>query len=148
MTKIFINTDGGSRGNPGPMAIGITFSAADGKVLHTHKEYIGEGTNNEAEYIALIRACEILSRSKWYREQNGNGGEATFRLDSKLVVEQVKGNFKIKEVRLKELFDRFVSCTREYKIKVNFLHVPRGENKEADHLVNEALDEKIKSTQS
>lgn len=145
MKKIFINTDGGSRGNPGLAAIGIVFADESEKVLFTHKEFIGDNkTNNEAEYEAIIRAFEILSKSKWLQEHDGNGGEVMCRLDSKLVVEQVTGNYKVKQDHLKELMNRVLEFSANHKVNVFFKHVPREENKLADKLVNEALDERVK----
>ncbi|MEK9156009.1 MAG: ribonuclease HI family protein [Patescibacteria group bacterium] len=141
MKTIFINTDGGSRGNPGPAAIGVVFSDEAGNIIHTHKEYIGKATNNEAEYQALIRACEILGKSKWLKENDGNGGEVVCRLDSKLVVEQLGGNYKIKQDHLRELIDKIKNFVQTHKIRISFIHVPREQNKLADKLVNEALDE-------
>ncbi|MFA5927216.1 MAG: ribonuclease HI family protein [Patescibacteria group bacterium] len=146
MSKIYINTDGGSRGNPGPAAIGIVFLDSDENVIHDHKEYIGEKTNNEAEYVALIRAFEILTKSKWFLTNNGNGGEVICRLDSQLVVEQVSGNYKVKQDHLKELFAQIAELSKNFKLNVKFVHVPREQNKLADRLVNEALDEVAKST--
>jgi ribonuclease HI len=145
MSKIVIHTDGGSRGNPGPAAIGIVFSDETGKVVYSHKEYIGIGTNNEAEYQALLRAFEILERSKWLKENNGNGGVIECRLDSKLVVEQVKGNFKVKQPKLLELKKEIIKLSKEWKLMIDFNHVSREQNKLADKLVNEALDELIGS---
>lgn len=143
MKTLYVNTDGGSRGNPGPAAIGIVFSDEKGAVLYKHKEFIGKKTNNEAEYRALIRACEILLKSKWFLEHNGNGGEAVFRLDSKLVVEQVRGNYKIKQDHLKELTAELKKLTDKFNLKISFESIPREENKPADKLVNQAFDEEL-----
>jgi ribonuclease HI len=143
MKKIFINTDGGARGNPGPAAIGVVFSDENHEVLHTYKEYIGKATNNEAEYLALIRACEILAKSKWFLENDGDGAEVVCRLDSQLVVEQVAGRYKIKQPRLQVLYKRFYDCVKHFNLKIYFKHVVREENKLADELVNQALDDAI-----
>ncbi|HOX41475.1 MAG TPA: ribonuclease HI family protein [bacterium] len=144
MSKLYINTDGGSRGNPGPAAIGIVFCDESEKVLYSHKEFIGEGkTNNEAEYTALIRAFEILPKSKWFSDHDGNGGEVICRLDSQLVVEQVNGNYKIKQEHLKILLERIKTLYQTYHLKISFIHIPREDNKLADKLVNEALDETL-----
>ncbi len=141
MKRIFINTDGGSRGNPGPAAIGVVFSDEKGNVLYSCKEYIGTATNNEAEYRALIKAFEVLPKSKWFTEHNGNGGEIVCRLDSQLVVEQVSGHYKVKQEHIKELFSKIENLSGDFKLDVKFIHVPREENRLADKLVNEALDE-------
>jgi ribonuclease HI len=145
MSKIYINTDGGSRGNPGPMAIGIVFSDAQEKVIHEYKKFIGEGTNNEAEYEAIICALEILHKNDWLKGDNGDVSEVICRLDSQLVVEQIKGNYKIKQPHLQLLVERVKNILNELDFEVIFTHIRREENKLADKLVNEALDEATKS---
>lgn len=139
--KIYINTDGGSRGNPGPAAIGIVFYDGLLAPIHTYKETIGEATNNEAEYSAIVKALEILTKSKWYGENNIEGKEVICRLDSQLVVEQINGRFKIKEPRLLAFVSRIAELKKDFKLELSFVHIPREENKIADKLVNEALDE-------
>ena len=143
MDKIFINTDGGSRGNPGPAAIGIVFINADGREIHKHKECIGRATNNEAEYTAIIRALEILSNSKWFAENNIAGKEVVCRLDSQLVVEQICGRYKIKQDHIKELIGQVKDLIDLMKLEISFMYIPREENKVADKLVNQALDEEF-----
>ena len=145
MKMIYINTDGGSRGNPGPAAIGAVFYSEQGEVLHRYKEFIGNATNNEAEYRAIIKALEILLRSKWLKENFNSDSEVHCRLDSKLVVEQLCGNYKTKQVHIYNFAQKVFGLLKEMGVKVYFTHVPREENKEADRLVNEALDEKLKS---
>ncbi|NBV77537.1 reverse transcriptase-like protein [bacterium] len=126
-----INTDGGARNNPGPAGIGAVF-VRDGQVLHELSEYIGEQTNNVAEYTAVIRALEICKEREWFEE-------LSFRLDSRLVVEQVQGNWKIKEPTLKPLVLRVRELAAFFP-SVSFSHIPREENARADRLVNEAID--------
>lgn len=144
MNKIFINTDGGSRGNPGPAAIGICFFDEQNKEIYHYKEYIGEGTNNEAEYNAIIRALEILQKSQWFKENNNDGKEVICRLDSQLVVEQINGNYKIKQDHIKNFMVKIRLLVSKMHLKISFIHIPREENKVADKLVNEALDETMK----
>ena len=141
MSKLFINTDGGSRGNPGPGAIGVVFFDSENKIIHTYKECIGTATNNEAEYTAIIRALDILSKSSWLKEFDNNGGEVVCRLDSQLVVEQLNGNYKIKQPHIRDLVDEVESYTDKFTLKISFTHIVRELNKIADKLVNEALDE-------
>lgn len=141
MSKIFINTDGGSRGNPGPAAIGVVFFDEDGKIIHKYKECIGVATNNEAEYGAIIKALEILSKSSWLKDNTGNGGEVVCRLDSQLVVEQLCGRYKVKKDHIKVLISKAFELIDKMSIEIKFIHVVREENKEADKLVNLALDE-------
>lgn len=144
MTKMYVNTDGGSRGNPGPAAIGIAFFDAEGKQLFTHKECIGKATNNEAEYSAIVKALKILLKSQWFGDNNDDAKEVICRLDSKLVVEQICGNYKIKQDHLRVFVNEIHSIIAEIKLKLSFVHIPREENKVADKLVNQALDEECK----
>ena len=145
MGKIFINTDGGSRGNPGPAAIGVVFYDKNGEVLHCVKEYIGEGTNNEAEYKAIIKALQVLLKTKWFSENNIAEKQVICRLDSQLVVEQINGNYKIKQPHIQSLMDEVKKCIVQMHLNISFVHIPREENKMADKLVNQALDEVLKN---
>ncbi len=138
--KIFINTDGGSRGNPGPSGIGIVFFDEQGREVHSHGEYTGEGTNNTAEYRAIIKALDILTKSKWFAENNHPDNQVICRLDSKLVVEQVNGRYKVKQAHIAEYMAEIKKILSQSILRVSFVHVPREENKIADRLVNEALD--------
>ena len=133
MQKLIINTDGGSRNNPGPAGIGVVFSDDKGETVATFKEYIGEATNNVAEYKALILALT--------KAQNFEATEIECRLDSELVVKQLNGIYKVKEPTMKELN----ANVREliFFKPVKFVHVRREFNKLADKLVNEAIDEAL-----
>lgn len=131
--KIIINTDGGARGNPGPAAIGIVVCDQAGQVIKKHKEKIGSATNNYAEYLAVVRALEIV--------KSLHPTEIIFRIDSELIVEQLNQRFKIKNEELGKLFIKVWNLRQNYK-KVSFTHVRRADNKLADYLVNEALDNK------
>jgi len=140
MSKIFLNTDGGARGNPGPAAIGVVFYKENGEELHRHKETIGIATNNQAEYRAIIKALEIVARSKWHGESQ-NQEEIICRLDSQLVVEQINGNYKVKNSDIKLYMVKIAGLLKILDRPVTFVHVPREKNKTADYLVNKALDE-------
>jgi ribonuclease HI len=140
MSEIYINTDGGSRGNPGPAGIGIVFFDNNEKIFHTHKECIGIATNNEAEYGAIKKALEIVSKSDWFNENNKEGVKITCRLDSQLVVEQINGNYKVKQPHLQEFISQIREILSNFRLSITFVHIPREENKLADKLVNEALD--------
>lgn len=140
MSRIYINTDGGSRGNPGPAAIGVVF-ADDERIFYEFNQCIGEATNNEAEYKAIVTALNILAKSKWLSDCDKNNSEIICRLDSKLVVEQVNGNFKIKEARLAKFAAEIHRLIDLIALPISFVHIPREENKDADRLVNEALDQ-------
>ena len=132
---VVIYTDGGARGNPGPAAAGAVIF--DGENRTEHKAYLGERqTNNWAEYEAVIlalgRALEMQLISR----------DLEFRLDSQLVVEQLKGNWKIKEPELMKQAQKVRDLLKNFGA-VSFAYVPRAENKDADRLVNEALDEAV-----
>lgn len=144
-SKIIIYTDGGSRGNPGPAAIGAVFCDTNKDILHNYKEYIGEATNNQAEYRAIIKALEILLRSNWHK-QNSDQSQVICYLDSKLVVEQICGNYKVKNPDIVIYIERIAKLLKEINMSVDFIHIPREKNKQADKLVNQALDEHIKRT--
>lgn len=142
MTKqydlIQINTDGGSRGNPGPAGIGVVAKSGD-QVIFTISEKIGNTTNNVAEYYAVLRSLEKIVSEKISSEK------IRYVLDSELIVRQITGKYKVKLPHLKELRDKIVDLVRlgrEEKIinQMTFTHVLRHENKEADKLVNDALD--------
>ncbi|MCU0580689.1 MAG: ribonuclease HI family protein [Desulfobacterota bacterium] len=125
-----IHSDGAAKGNPGPAGAGWLIRDGQGKVLSRTGRYLGRGTNNEAEYQALIGALE---------EALALGGkDVTVHSDSELLVRQLNGQYRVRHPRLKELFDRvqdLLSRFREYVI----LHVPREQNREADAMANEAV---------
>lgn len=130
--SVRIHTDGGSRSNPGPAGIGVY--ATDGsKVLFTLSEFLGVQTNNYAEYTAVIRALEECKEKKLTNER------IDFFLDSKLVVEQVQGNWKVKEPSLQPLVLQVQELASLFS-KVTFTHVRREHNADADRLANDAMD--------
>lgn len=133
---IIINTDGGARGNPGPAAAGATIRKG-GMTVATVAEYLGEQTNNWAEYEALIlalqKAHEVLGA-----EMSTLSIEV--RMDSQLIVRQIEGRYKVKEPTLKEKYAIVKDLLDRYAPNANFVHIPREENKDADKLVNEVLD--------
>lgn len=133
--KLVVFTDGASRGNPGPASFGLTVSDTSGKILLEVGEYIGKTTNNVAEYTAVLKALQKI------KEKFSLVGdiEISFFADSKLVVEQLSGRFKIKSLHLKQIYDEIRLIAQEFKI-VTFTHVPRAKNAEADRLANKALD--------
>lgn len=144
MTKIFINTDGGSRGNPGPAGIGVVFYDQDEKEIYSHKDFIGVATNNEAEYGAIVCALKILFKSSWFVQNNNNDSEIICRLDSQLVVEQLNGRYKIKQPHIQVFVDEIKKLLNQFEPKISFIHIPREQNKRADQLVNIALDAELK----
>lgn len=136
MEKIIIYTDGGARGNPGPAGIGVVIQDEKGKTLHESSAFIGETTNNVAEYEALIRALEDLQLFGEKLQEM----EIEVRMDSELIVRQMQGVYKVKEPTLKEKFARVVHLKLSGIPNIIFTHVPREKNKRADELVNEAID--------
>lgn len=129
-------TDGGSKGNPGPAAIGIAFYI--GKMrIHTYREDIGHATNNEAEYMAVIRALEIVQK-KLVSEWNDISAVG-FHSDSQLVVRQLNGLYKIKHPQIRTLIDRVKSLENAIQIPISYIDIPREKNQIADALVNNRL---------
>lgn len=131
--KIFINTDGGSRGNPGNAAIGIVIRDDKDKIIENHKERIGVTTNNVAEYKAIIKALELAKKY--------TSDEIELSSDSEVVVRQIIGKYKVTKDHLIELFNEVKSKEKSFR-KVNYNHVFREDpyQSRADALVNQALD--------
>ncbi len=138
MSKITIYTDGGARGNPGPAAIGVVIKQ-EGREK-TYKQYIGQTTNNEAEYQALIFA--LKKTKSLLGKQKARQAKVECFLDSELVVRQLNHEYKIENEKMQKLFITVWNLMLDFG-HVSFFHVPREENKEADRLVNEALDEAL-----
>jgi len=144
-STLVIHTDGGSRGNPGPSATGIVILTETGKVIHEFGTYLGVATNNVAEYTAVIDALKwILSdESPFLRETGDTPRELpslSFKLDSKLVVEQLSGNWKIKEAHLQQLAQSVWDILKSNHLSVTFTYIPRAQNAAADRQVNIVLD--------
>ena len=134
--KITIYTDGGSRGNPGPSAVGVVVSK-ENQIIKTYSEFIGEATNNETEYQAVVFAlkkAKLLFGKKKAKEM-----EIEVLMDSELAIKQLNHEYKIKEEKLQLLFIKVWNLILDFK-KVSFKHISREKNKQADRLVNEALD--------
>ncbi len=123
-------TDGASRGNPGPAAIGIVFGQKDGPLLCSHAETIGRATNNVAEYRAVVRALELCRVWKIQR--------VMLRLDSELIARQLTGAYRVKSPDLRPLFQQAVFLSRGLK-SFRVRHIPRSENQHADFLAGRAL---------
>lgn len=137
--KLIIHTDGGSRGNPGPSAIGVVFKDEKGNTIKKYGEFLDEKTNNEVEYEAVIFA---LKKTKALFGKNAiHKMEILVKMDSELVKKQLNGEYKIEEERLFPYFIKIWNLKMDFK-KVEFQNIPREQNKEADGLVNEVLDEK------
>ena len=132
-----IHTDGGSRGNPGPSAIGAVIDAADRSVHKEYGEYIGSGTNNEAEYKAVIFGLQKLKLL--VGKKKARISIIAVFVDSELLVKQINGLYKISEPRIQDLFIELWNLRTDFK-QVMFEHVPREQNQGADRMVNIALD--------
>ena len=133
--KVIIYTDGGARGNPGPAGIGVVIYDEKKVLLATHKRYIGEATNNQAEYQAVIFALE--------KALELGAKRVDFKLDSELVVKQLRGEYKVKNEQLAILVQDVLQLSNKF-LQINYSHVPREQNELADQLVNEAIDSHIK----
>ena len=132
MTRARLHTDGGARGNPGPAGIGVVLTDPNGNVLEERYAGIGSATNNVAEYSALIAGLELA------REKGVTDLEVA--LDSELVVSQVKGEWKIRNDRLRQLAVRARSLLDRFD-SVTISHVRREHNAHADQLANKGMDE-------
>jgi ribonuclease H / adenosylcobalamin/alpha-ribazole phosphatase len=130
--EVVVSTDGGARGNPGPAGIGAHIASKSGKTLAEVSEAIGHATNNVAEYTAVIRGLERALEMRAKRVH--------VRADSLLVVEQLAGNYRVKNPTLRRLHEEAQALIKRFE-KVTFEHVPRARNKKADALVNKAIDE-------
>ncbi|KPJ84816.1 hypothetical protein AMJ57_05370 [Parcubacteria bacterium SG8_24] len=131
MKRLIIYTDGGARGNPGPAGLGVQVTDTDGHVLLEHSRYLGETTNNQAEYWAVIDALD--------RAKELGGEELELRLDSELVVRQLNRQYRVKDPDLAQLFLKVWNRLVDFR-RVVFVHIRREKNREADRLVNEAID--------
>ncbi|MDP3964840.1 MAG: ribonuclease HI family protein [bacterium] len=130
--KVIIYSDGGARGNPGPAAAGaLVYSADRSEVLARISDHLGEATNNQAEYQAIYRAL--------LKAKELGATEAECFLDSELVVKQLQLKYKVKNHNISDLFLKTWNLLQQFQ-RVTFHAIPREENKEADRLVNLALD--------
>ena len=135
--EFFIQADGASRGNPGKAGVGAVISDARGRTVKELKCFLGMTTNNVAEYRAVILALE--------KALELGGGSVTVYLDSELVVRQLRGEYKVREAHLQSLHRRALEILNRFS-KYAIHYVPREENRRADQLANEAIDQKIKNT--
>jgi ribonuclease HI len=135
MEKIIMYTDGGSRNNPGPAAVGVFIETLHKQYGH----YIGEKTNNEAEYEAVILGLKKIKQN--IGKDKAKSAEVEIYLDSEFVERQMNHQYKVKEPELQKLFLEVWNRMLDFG-KVTFNHIPREKNKIADKMVNEALDER------
>ena len=129
--KVEIFIDGGARGNPGPAGIGVVILDQSGKRIKEVAKYIGETTNNIAEYNALLYGLEeaLILRAD----------EITINMDSELVAKQLTGDYRVKDLNIRPLFERALNMLKSFK-NFEVRHIDRSKNKEADKLVNKAIN--------
>ena len=132
--RVVVHVDGGARGNPGPAAVAAVASSPEGETLAERKAYIGEATNNVAEYRALLLGLELA--------QELGAEEVEVVNDSELIARQIGGEYKVKHAGLKPLFIEAMKELRGFH-KWAVRPVRRAQNARADELVNEALDEAL-----
>ena len=136
--KLKINTDGGSRGNPGPAAAGIViFDTSTQALVHQFGQTIGRATNNIAEYQAVVLALEWLIKSDLKPDT------INFFLDSALVVNQMNGLWRVKDAALRQKIILIRSLEASLHCPIQYTAIPREQNTSADTLVNQALDNKL-----
>lgn len=137
MKKVIAYTDGGARGNPGPAGIGVYIVDSESKVLQEVSEFIGNSTNNFAEYQAVAAALNTLK--KIYGKKSKDM-EFELRMDSELVKKQLNNEYQIKDPGLVPMFIEIHNLRVANFPNLTITHVPREQNKEADRLANEAMD--------
>lgn len=143
MKKFIIYTDGGSRGNPGPSAIGVVIRDEKENILKKYSQCLaGNLTNNEAEYEAVIFALKKFKAL--FGSKTTESSEIEIRSDSELLINQMQGLYKILEPKIQQLFLKVWNLKIDFK-KIKFTLIPREKNKEADKLVNEALDNEFRA---
>ena len=132
--SVLIYTDGGARGNPGPAGAGVVI--VDGTKKIELKKYLGDGkTNNWAEYEALALALQEA------KKRSLGGRDIEVRMDSELIVRQMQGKYQVKEETLWPQYMKVHNLIVANFPSIHFHHIPREQNKEADALVNKAIDE-------
>lgn len=135
---VSVFTDGGSRGNPGPAALGV-YIEKNGKVLAEIGKRLGEATNNFAEYSAILEALSWIEENKSRLKDS----LINFYMDSELAFSQLTGVYKIKNETIRNFMEKIREKEKLIGLKITYSHVRREKNKEADRLVNLALDNRI-----
>ena len=138
MKKFIIYTDGGSRGNPGKAGIGVVICNEKDQEVKKYGEYIGDNlTNNDAEYSAVIFALKKFKAL--FGKKLAENTDIEIRVDSELVVKQLNGQYRLENPKIKQFFIEIWNLKFDFK-SIKFKHIPRERNREADRLVNKALD--------
>jgi ribonuclease HI len=141
LPKIKVFTDGASRGNPGHSGIGIVIYDQNDFIIATYKEYLGEATNNQAEYKAIIKSLEVIKKLHTSGENEFNSIE--FYSDSELLVNQINFDYQVKEPELALLNNKFHVLIKKLNIPYRIFHIDRSKNKNADKLANLAIENKL-----
>ena len=136
--KFTLYADGGARGNPGPAGAGSVVFDAIGKRVVEVSDYLGVATNNVAEYEAVLRGLKALHAE--FPEDYFKTATLLIRMDSKLVIEQLKGAYKVKHPNLIPRYLEVKNILSRYFATVSYEHVPREKNTDADELANRAMD--------
>lgn len=139
MSKIKVFTDGASRGNPGAAGIGIVIYDENDFIVESYKEFLGEATNNQAEYKALLKSLELIKK---LHDEGREFDLAEFYSDSELMVRQITFEYQVKEPELSLLNNKFHVKAKKLGLKYTIQHVERTLNKAADRLANLAIDSK------
>ncbi|MBL7047787.1 MAG: ribonuclease HI family protein [Candidatus Marinimicrobia bacterium] len=134
--NLVIYTDGGARGNPGPAASGVVIFDDQEKILGEYSEFLGEATNNQAEYRAIVLALEKAIELE--------GEKIILYSDSELVIKQLNHKYKVKDSKLSALFVEIWNLAQNFN-SIEYQHVPREKNKLADAQVNKCLDQHLHS---
>lgn len=132
--KYIVFTDGGSRHNPGPAASAYIIKTSSGKIIHQSGHFLGQATNNQAEYQAVVYSLE------WLSENHYQNTRLDYFLDSLLVVNQLSGLYKIKDQILLKSVNKIHELVSRNLYQVTFSYIPRSQNYQADLLVNQTLD--------
>ena len=141
MDKIKIFTDGASKGNPGPAGIGVIIYNQNDFILESYKEYLGEATNNQAEYKALLKSLDLIKK---LQESEMQFNAVEFYSDSELMVNQVNFDYAVKEPELALLNNKFHVKVKKLALNYTIQHIDREKNKAADRLANLAIESKSK----
>jgi len=142
LRKIKVFTDGASRGNPGHSGIGITVYDENDFIIKTYKEYLGEATNNQSEYKALVKSLDVIK--KLIDKNEAEFDEIEFYSDSELMVNQINFDYRVKEPDLALLNNKFHVLMKKLNKPYKILYIERAKNKNSDRLANIAIDNKLK----
>lgn len=142
MSKIKVFTDGASKGNPGSAGIGVIIYDENDFIIESYEEFLGDATNNQAEYKALLKSLDLIAKIKEISDKKFDAVE--FYSDSELMVNQVNFDYQVKEPELALLNNKFHVKAKKLGLNFTIKHIDRAQNKAADRLANLAIDDKNK----